>query len=301
MTSCRRRTIVFVLLLAGTATRLHAQAAECPASGLPLWQAELGDATVYLMGSVHLLRPDVYPLHDALYDAFDAARIVAFELDLTQVASAAPLMMQRGTYQDGTTLADRLPPELYEQLVARVAELGLPAQLFAPMKPWFASLMLSSLVLQRGGYETAAGIDMHFFERAQAAGTAVIGLETVEEQLDVFEGLSPAGQVAMLASTITELDDTLEQLDRATVLWQVGDAEGLARLVTESMADQGELTERILHERNRAWVPRIEQLPERANPAIVIVGVAHLVGEGSVIALLRERGHGVLPVQACPR
>jgi uncharacterized protein len=294
-------TFVLALLLAGAAAPLHAQTEECPAAGLPLWQAEFGDATVYLMGSVHLLRPEVYPLHDALYDAFDAAHVVAFELDLSQVAAAAPLMMQRGTYQDGTTLADRLPPGLYEQLVARVAELGLPAQLFAPMKPWLASLMLSSLVLQRGGYETAAGIDMHFFERAQAAGTPVLGLETVEEQLDVFEGLSPAGQVAMLESTIAELDDTLEQLDRATVLWRVGDAEGLARLVTESMADQRELTERILHERNRAWVPRIEALPERGDPAVVIVGVAHLVGEGSVIALLRERGHAVRPVQACPQ
>jgi len=307
-----RRILAPLLLLGvallGPACAPAAPPAEAPATAaaaapdgeardLPLWELTHEGRTLYLLGSVHLLRPEVYPLDPAIYEAFDAAEVVAFELDFDEMMAAAPLMIQLGTYQDGRTLRDVLPPDLYAELHEQMTEVGMPMQAVDPMKPWMAALTLSSLVLQRGGYEAAAGIDMHFHERAKETGMAIVGLETVEEQLQVFDGLDEEPQIEMLRSTLDQLDDTVRELDRATALWQRGDAEGLAEMFIEQMGDQPEVLERLLYERNRNWIPGIEALLQRPETVIVIVGMGHLVGEGSVIELLQERGYEVRQLQ----
>lgn len=139
------------------------------ADALPMWEVTNGDGTVYLLGSIHMLRPETYPLDDAIYAAFDASAVAAFELHLDSLEAAAPLMMTRGVYQDGRTLSDVLPDSLHDELAARLTEVGIPMAA-APMKPWLAALTVSALTMQRAGFEAAQGIDRHFFERAQAAG-----------------------------------------------------------------------------------------------------------------------------------
>lgn len=263
---------------------------------LPLWEVAHPAGTVYILGSVHLLRPEVYPLDDAIYEAFDEAATVAFELDFGEMAAAAPAMMQRGTFQDGRTLADILPADMYADLEARAAGLGLPMQAVDRMTPWLAAMTFSSVVLTQGGFDAATGLDLHLHERAVAAGQPVVGLETMEEQIEVFEGLSLEDQIAFLGSTLDHLDDTVAELDEATVLWLAGDTHGLADMFVESMADQPHLMDRLLYERNRNWIPQIEAFMATGETVIVVVGMGHLVGEGSVIDLLRRRGHQVTQV-----
>lgn len=245
-----RAAFATLLMLLSFAAAAPAIAQEQGAASLPLWEVTHQGNTVYLMGSVHMLRPEVYPLDDALYEAFDAAEVVAFELDL--------------------------PVAMVEQ-----------------MKPWLVSLTLSSVVMQQAGFEAAAGIDLHFHERAKAANRTIIGLETMQDQIVVFEGLDDAGQVAFVRSTLEQLDTSVDQLDEATEYWRHGDVERLAEMFTESMGDQPVLMERILFERNRNWIPQIEALLQTPETAIVIVGIGHLVGEGSVIELLEKRGYSV--------
>lgn len=265
---------------------------------LPLWEVTDGSSTVHLLGSIHLLRPDVYPLDPTIYEVFDSADVVAFELDIAELAQAGPAMMERGTYQSGRTLADDLPADLAGELERRAAELSLPAAVVRTMKPWFAAMTLSALVLQQAGFDAAAGIDLHFHQRASAAGKRTIGLETLEDQLSAMDGLSAEAQVALVRSTLAELDSTAVRMDHATALWQAGDAEALAEMMTESMRGQSELEARLLGERNRRWVPRIEALLRGGERAIVIVGVGHLVGEGSVVDLLEKRGYTVQRLRA---
>jgi uncharacterized protein len=263
---------------------------------LPLWELTYEGRTLYLLGSVHLLRPEVYPLDEAIYAAFDEAAVVAFELDFDEMMAAAPMMIQRGTFDDGRTLRQVLPAEVYADLEAQVRQTALPMEAVERMKPWMASLTLSSLALQQGGFEAAAGIDLHFHERARAAGMEIIGLETIEDQIDVFEGMSEDAQVAMLRSTLEELDVTVAQMDEATEMWRRGDTDALAEMFVEQMGDQPEAMERLLFARNRAWIPEIVALLDRPQTAIVIVGVGHLAGEQNVIDLLRERGYEVRQV-----
>jgi uncharacterized protein len=290
----RRLAPLLLVLGVGVPTPVYSQAAEVGA--LPLWELVGGEGTVYLLGSVHLLRPEVYPLDPLIYEIFDASDLVVYELDHEELLHATPAMMRLGLFVDGRTLEDALPPELYRELVRRAGALGLPEPVMRPMKPWLAAMSLSTLVLQRAGFQPEWGIEMHFYERARRAGTATAGLETAEQQFAALDGLSREGQVALVRQTLEDLDDAAAQLDEATALWQRGDAEALARLMNEALGDQHELRERLLLERNRNWVPRIEAFRDRAGTTLVIVGMGHLAGEGSVIDLLRARGHEVTRV-----
>jgi uncharacterized protein len=278
--------------IAGDVPRVTA-GAEARGTPLPLWQVSHEAGTLYLLGSVHLLRPEVYPLHERIYEAFDASNVVAFELDFDEMMAAAPLMIERGTFNDGRSLSDVLPVDLRDQVEERVTGLGIPMEAVESLRPWMLGLTLSGVALQGSGFDAASGIDLHFHERAKEAGREIFGLETVEEQLDVFAGLGEEAQVASLRATLEQLDDVAAQLDAATALWQTGDTEGLGAMFIEAMEEQAELMERLLYARNRNWIRPIEALLERGDTAIVIVGVGHLVGAGSVVELLEQSGHEV--------
>lgn len=288
-----RALVAPLVLLAGVGLTAPACAQAPETSRLPLWTVTHDGNTVFLLGSIHLLPADAYPLDPGLYEAFDDAERVAFELDFAEMANAGPMLMERGMYLDGRSLRDAVPPALFQEAEAIFAKAGMPLQVVERMKPWMAAMTLSLTAIEQSGYEAESGIDMHFFERAQQAGKEVIGFETAEEQVEVFDGLDPEDQVAFMRATLDELELTLEQMDRMTELWRTGDAAGLAELLTASLENQPELMERILHARNRKWIPQIEALLEASEPAIVIVGMGHMVGDGSVIELLRERGYTV--------
>jgi uncharacterized protein len=273
-----------------------AQASPGSSEQLPLWEVSRGDNSIYLLGSVHMLRPDAYPLDEALYDAFDGASVMAFEIDLSKALEAAPLMMSRGMYMDGRTLRSVLPEDLYAELTSRLSPLGIPTQAIDMMKPWLVSLTLSTLAMQQAGFQPQLGVDMHFFERGSGQGKRIAAMETIEDQLAVFDGLGTEQQVELLRTTLEDMDETIEQMDEITAVWSTGDVERLAAILNESMEEQPELMERILHQRNRNWIPRIEELMQAGEPAIVIVGLGHMVGEGGVTELLAQRGYEVVRV-----
>lgn len=288
-----------VLLACATPNGVERPAVAPPERALPLWELSDGVETLHLLGSIHLLRPDVYPLDPVIDSVFDAAELVAFELDFEEAGRSQHEMMVRAALTDGRTLSEILPSDLAEELERRSTRVGMPFGSLRYLKPWFISLVFSSLVLQTQGFDVASGIDLHFDGRAREAGKEIRGLETVEEQIDALDGLSEAAQIELLRSTLAELDAAAEELDRTTELWRRGDVEGLARVMRQSLESQPELRERLLDDRNQRWVPRIEQMLRQGERAIVIVGVGHLVGERSVIELLRERGYSV--VQASSR
>ena len=284
-------------LLAGTAACAPALESEAPnaaAAALPMWEVTDGDGTVYLLGSIHMLRPETYPLDDEIYEAFDAADVAAFELHLDSLEAAAPLMMSRGLYQDGRTLSSVLPDSLHDELTARLAAVGIPMAAASSMKPWLAALTVSALTIQRAGFDAAQGIDRHFFERAQAAGKRITAFETMDQQIGLFDGMPEAEQIAFLETTLEDLDSVVAMVDESTALWKRGDAEAIGAMMTESMQDQPNLRRRLLDDRNQAWIPQIEALLRGGDTAIVIVGMGHLTGPGSVIELLRSRGHTVI-------
>lgn len=260
---------------------------------LPLWEVTDGQRKLFLMGSVHMLSADAYPLNGALYDAFDEAEVMAFEVDIGEAAAAAPLLLSRGGLHPGESLRALIPEDLYLELERKAAEIGIPVQAFDSMKPWFASLMLNSVALQSVGFEAALGIDMHFYERGIQQGKQRFALETTLEQIEVFDGLTLEQQTDFLRSTIDDLGNAPAQVEEITAIWVAGDLDRLSQMMRESMGEQSAVLERLLFSRNRNWIPKIEELLAEESTAIVIVGLGHMIGDGGVTELLRERGYTV--------
>lgn len=259
-----------------------------------LWAVEDADNTVYLLGSFHLLRPEVYPLPAAIEAAYADAEVVAFELDLDSAGAQMPALIARGLLPDETTLAHVLAPTTAAGLDSVLAARGLPAEAFARMKPWLAAVTLTMLAVQQGGYEVAAGLDPHFFARAKEDAKPRLALETLAHQLGAMDGMPLEDQDAFLQTTLAELDTAAETLDRMTAAWQAGDTATLEAKMFEQRDAYPSFYARLLDARNRAWLPQVEALLARSGEdALVVVGAGHLVGEMGLVALLRARGYSV--------
>ena len=260
----------------------------------PLFVLEDADSKVYLLGSIHALPADALPLPAAVEAAFEAADVVAFEIDLDAAQSEAPAMAQKGL--DGVTVADALSPVQLERFDAALERLGVPAPALHAFEPWLAALTVTAFDVQTRGMMAEGGVDRHLFDRAKALDREIVPFETVALQTDVFDGLRVEDQVAFLMATIDGLDagDDTDAYQLLLDAWAEGDDDGLATMMTEGLDSSPALFDRLLTARNRAWVPQVEALLARDQDALVVVGAGHLVGEASVVTLLREAGYSVV-------
>lgn len=279
---------LLALLLAGGA--LPAAAGE---GSVFMWRVQKGETTVDLLGSIHAMKPEAYPLPPAIEAAFAAAEVVVFEVDLDEMNGAAFKMLAAGSLEGGRTLEQEIGPDLWGRLAATVDGTGLAPAALQFMKPWMAALSVAGLELARAGYQPSAGLDMHLSRRAEDSGKERQALETVEEQLALFTGLGPEESVAFLRSTLDELETMVPLLDRLAASWRVGDVAPIEDLLGSEFAEFPALRAKLVVDRNLAWLERIEALLAGERDALVVVGALHLVGPEGLVALLRARGYTV--------
>lgn len=259
----------------------------------PLFVLEDDDSRVYLLGSVHILPDGALPLPPHVESAYADADVVAFELDLDVAQAGAAGMVQVAT--DEATIADVLTAEQQATVDAALTGLGLPPGAFNQFEPWFAGMTYGVLALQQSGLPVSAGgVDAHFFGRAKADGKELAAFETIELQTSVFDDLPVESQVAFLMEGVAMDKDSTATMFAAMVdAWAAGEDDQLATLMNDGMSEPA-LFEALLVTRNRAWVPQIEALLAREGEnALVVVGAGHLVGESSVVDMLRQAGYTV--------
>ncbi|MES1256647.1 MAG: TraB/GumN family protein [Acidobacteriota bacterium] len=275
-----------------------ARAAEQPRNFIWKVARPGGGATsgaVYVVGSIHLLTSDYYPLSPALDAAFKDSDLLVEEADLGELTAPESQMklLTRGMLPAGQSVETVVSPATYALVAQRAAALGLPVEPLRRFKPWMLALTLVELEWQRAGFDASLGLDRHFYDRAKADGRPVRGLETVDFQLSLFDDMTPAQQDMMLAGSLKNVDAERANLLSLTTAWKAGDARTVERLVLEDVSDNPTMYRRLLIDRNRSWLPAIEALFARAGHAFVVVGAAHLVGPDGLIALLHAKGYAV--------
>jgi uncharacterized protein YbaP (TraB family) len=260
-----------------------------------LWKVSEGDKSIFLLGSIHYLRKENYPLNQAILDAFDVSERLVLEIDLqnTPAGAAQRLTLEKAIYRDGSNLAQNVGQETYQLATKRAAELGIDMQVVQPMKPWFVALTMLAVKLQRMGLDPKLGVDHHLAERAKRDGKPTSGLETLEFQLGIFDQLSKREQELMLRETAGELERIDKNVKDIVESWLKGDGERLATLLLAGMRQYPELQQKLVIERNRRWLEEIAKLVERGSNAMVVVGAAHLVGQEGVVEMLKARGFSV--------
>ena len=261
-----------------------------------LWKVEgPGNATAYLLGSLHVLTPDYYPLSPTIEQAFAESRTLVEELDLDEMRDPTQMMaaMAKAMLTDGRSLQQLVAPDTYAELTRRAAAAGVPMMALQRMKPWLAALTLMAPALQAAGLSGEYGVDKHFFDRAKGAGMRRRGLETLAYQLDRFDQLSPALQEAMLKSTMGELDTYVGRVKELTRAWAEGDVRSLEAQLLSSFDDSRELYDRLLVERNRNWLPHVAACLQQHEGCFIVVGAAHLMGSDGLPTLLAQQGYRV--------
>lgn len=258
-----------------------------------LYVLEDADSRVTLYGSIHLLDDETEPLSSAARAAYAEAETVVLETDLGDTQAITQAFLQHAQYTDGRTLADVLGKVRMQKLRARLDALGGSADALPRLKPWAMQLALLSLGMASPDGRWGPGVDAAVLARARADGLPVEALETAEQQVLAFDAAPEAEQVEALMETVRfwtsglgSAEDALRELVGA---WARGDADALAEVAATVPAA-------VLRDRNAAWLPQIEALLAReGEDALVVVGVAHLVGPDSVVAMLRARGYEVTP------
>jgi len=250
---------------------------------------------LYLAGSVHALSPDVYPLSPAFEKAFAASGTLVEEIDLSEADSLAlaPVLLGKGMYADGRRFDTAVSKETAALVLEKMKATGLPAEMFQPMKPWMVMLTLAALEAQKAGLDPNLGLDKHFFDRAKASGKTVVGLETAAFQIDQLDKMPETLQEQLLLSTLKEMETEDESLKTIVSAWKRGDAAALEKTLLSSFTEYPAAYQSLLVERNRNWMPQIDACLTRAEPCMVVVGAAHLVGPDGLLAMLKQKGYRI--------
>ena len=294
---------VFLLISALATLSVAAVAADLSTSSPPdapeqgshfLWRA-VGSAgsEVYLLGSIHALPEDAYPLAGVIDEAFASAQTVFFEVDMEDTSALGGRMMVAGLLPPETCLGDVLDPETRRLFDAYLESTGLSFATFDGMKPWMAALALTSIELMKAGFSAEAGIDFRLARRARDGGKQIEAFETADFQIGLFSEMDEDSSRAFLRYTLKDIGAVVSQLGLLTEAWKTGDVETLSALLIEAFSEEPELFERMVTVRNRAWLPRIERLLNGGDTAMVVVGALHLVGAGGLIEMLRDQGYQV--------
>jgi uncharacterized protein len=259
-----------------------------------LWELHGRHNTVYLMGSIHVLRQSDYPLPAALLEAYGSSKSLFMEVDLQEIGSeeVQAEMLASAMLPEGKTLAGILGTARYAHAQALAREVGVDLATFDQFAPWFAAEAISQMQLTQLGFEPESGVEMYFLDKARNDGKSVAGLETVHDQISLFQNMSMDAQADYLVSSLEQAHDLPKEVASMVRAWQRGDAQWFeAELQSEFGRDPG-LYQSVLVARNRKWIPKIEALLNDDKNYLVIVGTGHLVGPGSVIDLLKKDGIG---------
>lgn len=283
----------------GLAGLLGVQIAQQPPAPAPaaatteaspaLWVVKDDDTTIYLFGTVHVLRPGLSWFDDAVRKAFDDSDEVVLELVMPEASAMQAAVMKHAVNASGTPLSQQVPADKREAYTQALGKLGMPATALDTFQPWFAATQMSVLTLTSSGYDANSGAEKVITQAATEAGKPVSGLETVDEQLGFFSGLSSESQIALLASTIDELPNATKLTDDMVAKWAAGDPQGLGELMNESLRETPELSKVLLADRNARWAEWIEARMARPGTVFIAVGAGHLAGNDSVQAMLAQR------------
>jgi hypothetical protein len=256
-----------------------------------LWVVKDDDTTIYLFGTVHVLKPGLSWFDEAVKSAFDKSDEMMLEIVMPEdQAAVAKTMMPLAMDTTGKTIPSRLTPEQLQAYQAAMVSVGLPANAFDSFEPWFPAMTLSVLPLTKLGYDPEQGAEKLLTKFAKADGKPVSGLETLEEQLGFFDQLPDTQQVAFLNSVVKDLDKLGPTLDKMVGLWAKGDPDGLAVVMNDSLAATPELAAMLLYERNERWADQIKTRMDKPGTVFIAVGAGHLAGEKSVQDYLKDRG-----------
>jgi uncharacterized protein YbaP (TraB family) len=254
-----------------------------------LWVVKDADTTIYLFGSIHILKPGLGWFDDGVKTAFDGADQLVLELVEPPAAEAQALFGKLAMDQQGKSLRSKMNDADRAVYDAAMGKLGIPSAAFDPFEPWAAAITMSLLAAQKSGFDPNSGVERQLTAAAKVSNKPIDGLETMEFQLGVFDSLPEAEQIAFLVETAKMIDDVGSTTDKMVAMWASAETESLGRLMNEGLTSRT-LYDALLTKRNANWAQWISAQMKKPGVTFMAVGAGHLAGPTSVQALLPAYG-----------
>ncbi|GAW41316.1 TraB family protein [Brevundimonas sp. SH203] len=265
--------------------------ARAPGDGPALWAIRDADSTVYLYGTVHMLKTGAAWGSDKVDAAFDSASDVWFEVTDPDDQSALGPLFQHYAMSPDKPLSSWLTPQEQATLDTAVRAVGLSPQQIDPARPWFAALMIATGPLKAAGFLPENGVELNLRARALAAGKPIHGLETLDQQIGGLARMSDEGQITYLRNYLATYSTAADQMERTVKGWSAGDVAAMDRFAFENGRGISEEVHQIfLARRNADWADQIETLLKGSGVSFIAVGAAHLAGDDSLQQLLAAKG-----------
>lgn len=261
-----------------------------------LWKVQSSRSTVYLLGSIHFLKKDVYPLNQAIENAYESSDTLVVEANINELGNLDLMTLaDRAFYKKEDHLEKHVSRETYDLIKRESKALGMPLELVRMQKPWILALSFQAMELMRLGYDPQQGVDYHFLARAQGK-KRILELESLEEQLTFLSGFSERDQEQFLLYTLKTLSSLGSQVESVVQAWSSGDVQAMESILSEAALRDASLAlilRKLLDERNVKMASKIEGYLNSNETYFVIVGAGHLVGKSGIVELIRSKGYGV--------
>ena len=261
-----------------------------------LWKAQTSRSTVYLLGSIHFLKEEVYPLNQTIENAFDSSDKLVVEANINDLGSLdLKTLADRAFYKNDDHVEKHVSPETYRLIQKESQALGMPIELLRMQKPWILALSLQTMELVRLGYLPEHGVDYHFLGKAQGK-KKILELESLEEQLKLLSGFSDWEQEQFLIYTLETLSSMDRQVGNMVRAWTSGDTHAMESALADALPPDPSLipiVQKLFDERNVRMMSKIEGYLNSSETYFVVVGAGHLVGKNGIVELLKNKGYGV--------
>lgn len=291
------RLAAFLAALCLSASVPLRAANEAPPPVAPaLWVIGDADTTIYLFGTIHALPQGIDWFTGPVANAFAASDTLVTEVAGKDDAQMQALVFRLAALPEGESLRALMPPEQRAAYDAALARFSIPAATLDRFEPWYAAIALSTLPLMQQGFLPQHGVDGTLERKAAARRMAHLGLETVDYQLGLFDGLPAEAQQRYLGEVVDQLPTIREQIGAIVTAWKTGNPDELARLMNFAEDDPA-FAEAMLIGRNRNWAKWLDDRLEQPGTVFVAVGAGHLAGTGSVQEQLAARGIGTARLQ----
>lgn len=254
-----------------------------------IWVLKDDDTTIYLFGTVHILKPGLSWFDEAVKEAFDRSDELVVEMIEPDPAEMVKIVSELAIDQTGKSVREKLNAEDRKAYEAALVELGVPVASFDPLEIWFASVNISLVPLMQNGYDSNSGVEKDLTALAKSRKMKIVGLETPRQQLGFFDNLPEEAQIRFLNFTVETVGQMVEGMDNMVARWALADTKALAELMNAGLEDEI-LYDTLLANRNANWAEWVEARMEKPGTIFMAVGAGHLAGESSLQELLNKKG-----------
>jgi uncharacterized protein YbaP (TraB family) len=289
-----------ILLLITSVCGCGNTAATSPAqttSKLFIWKVTSETTQVYLLGSVHVAKKDLYPLDNTIENAFNAAKYLVVEINSNNLSQdyASQMMMKYGVYTNGSKFKDNVSAELYNKLDKLFTDHGMSLGVLNDFKPFIMYSLMSQFMAQDLGYMSNYGIDFHYLDQASKSNKAVKELETFEFQMNLLSSIPDKSMITAMEYDIDN-PNTGKDIQDVFDAWQKGDTAKLEAITFAPAANNTDFQtyfDMFVTNRNHTMVDKIVEYLADNEIYFVVVGAGHLIGKDGIPNLLENKGYKV--------